>query len=35
MELFKPDSCGDEYHYNAYDQQFGQHGSFVNLSVSE
>ena len=35
IEIFKPESCGEEYHYFAYDQQFGEHGSFVNLSVAK
>ena len=35
VELFKPDSCGEEYHYYAFDQQFGYHGPFVNLSVAK
>ncbi|XP_065888758.1 solute carrier family 15 member 2-like [Dysidea avara] len=35
VEIFKPESCGEEYHYHAYNQQFGDHGSFVNLSVAK
>ena len=35
VELFKPQSCGDQYHYYASDQQFGDHGPFLNLSVSK
>ena len=35
VELFKPESCGDEYHYCARDQEFGKPGQFMNLSVSK
>ena len=35
VELFKPGSCGEEYHYYALDKEFGDHGSFLNLSVAK
>ena len=35
IELFKPQSCGDQYHYYVSDQQFGYYGSFLNVSVSK
>ena len=34
VELFKPGSCGEEYHYYTLDEAFGDHGPFMNLSVA-
>ena len=35
VELFKPGSCGEEYHYYALKEGFGHHGPFLNLSVAK